>query len=55
MIKLTNLELEFIAEVLESCQAEFEVLSRDREWFTTSVLERIEEALEIIEGAKRCG
>lgn len=41
-------EVLFIKETLEGCKIEFEELVREREWYVTEVLDRIESSLQII-------
>lgn len=43
------MEKRFLKDVLENCQAEFEELSHEKEWFCTKTIDLIEEALQMLQ------
>jgi hypothetical protein len=48
-MNLTRQDRAFLIETLESCKLEFEELVKEKEWFVTETLDRIDSALEILE------
>lgn len=47
---LSELELQFIEEALQSALVELEELEATLEWYTTNVIEELEQAIEVIKG-----
>lgn len=48
--ELSKLELEFIEEALMNALVELEELENMLEWYTTSVTEKLEQAIEVVKG-----
>jgi hypothetical protein len=49
VLVLTYPEVTHLVSTLENCYEEFEELMRDREWFVTEVVDRIQTCLEILD------
>ena len=49
MIQLSSNESAFIKDTLLEAREEFEELVREKEWYVTSTLDKLESALEILE------
>lgn len=47
-MELSAMEALFILETLEGARSEFEELVKEKEWYVTEVLDRIESSLQII-------